>query len=210
MSNRNIDYLLGSERRNAIAAWLVVGVIGLVVAGSILTGDPLWAGFAAAVAALAVLPPIAARSWRRMLPWEILVLGGLPIIGRLVTEVQLNSQVATYLSVAALALIVAVELHAFTAVRMTPTFAVLFVVVATMATVGIWAVVRFALDTALGTTFLLDPTRADEAIERSVMIEFVASTVAGILAGIVFELYVRRRAVVGTAASGESAGQGGS
>lgn len=210
MSTRNIDYLLGSERRNAIAAWLVVIVIGLVVVGSVLTGDPLWAGFAGVVAALAVLPPIAARSWRRMLPWEILVLGGLPIIGRLVTEVQLNSQVATYLSVAALALIVAVELHVFTAVRMTPTFAVLFVVVATMAAVGIWAVVRFALDTALGTTFLLDPAHADEAIERSVMIEFVASTVAGILAGIVFELYVRRRAVVDTAAPGESAGQGGS
>ena len=184
-------------------AWLVVSAIGIVAVGSVLSGDPLWAGFAVVVAVLAVLPPVAAGSWRQMLPWEILMLAGLPIVGRLVTGIQLNSQVATYLSVAALALIVAVELHAFTAVRMTPTFAVVFVVITTMATVGVWAVARFALDTVFGTTFVLDPTMSDDAIERSVMIEFVASTIAGIVAGVVFELYVRRHAVVDSTRAGD-------
>lgn len=195
MTDEQIDFLLGTARVNAALGWLLVGVIGSVAVASVLAGDPIWAGFAAAVGALAVVPAVAFRSWRMMLPWEVLVLAGLPIIGRLVTAVELNSKLATYLSVAALALIVAVEIHAFTGVRMTSTFAVAFVIVATMATVGIWAVVRYALDATLGTTFLIDPALTDAAIEREVMLEFVASTVAGLLAGIVFELYVRRQAV---------------
>lgn len=195
VADAQIDFLLGTARVNAALGWLLVGIIGSVAVASALAGDPIWAGFAAAVGALAIVPAVAFRSWRMMLPWEVLVLASLPIIGRLATAVELNNKLATYLSVAALALIIAVEIHAFTGVRMTPTFAVAFVIVATMATVGIWAVVRYALDVALGTTFLIDPDLTDAAIEREVMLEFVASTVAGLVAGVVFELYVRRRAV---------------
>lgn len=108
----------------------------------------------------------------------------------------MSSRVATYLSVAALALIVAVELHTFTSVRMTPTFAVVFVAITTMAVAGVWAVVRWSLDVTLGTTFLFEPGLTAATVEREVMREFVASTVAGLGAGVVFELYVRRRAVV--------------
>ncbi|MDY6764133.1 MAG: hypothetical protein SV377_00335, partial [Halobacteria archaeon] len=89
-----------------------------------------------------------------------------------------------YLSVAAVALIIAVELHMFTHVRMNDGFAVLFVVVGTMATSGIWAVVRWLSDLYLGTTFLED--------HDIVMWSFVAATAAGILGGIVFTFYFRR------------------
>ncbi len=189
-----VDELFSDQRVNAALAWVVVGALVLIAAWSFLAGDVLWAGFAASVAALALVPPVAYLSARTMLPWEILLLAGLPILGRAVATFRLSNQVATYLSVAALALIVAVELHTFTTVEMSPTFAVVFVAIATMATAGVWAVVRWSLDITLGTTFMFQPGLTEAEVERGVMLEFVASTVAGLLAGVVFEFYVRRRA----------------
>jgi hypothetical protein len=154
----------------------------------------LWGGFAGVVAALILLPPFAFRSPRTMLPWEILLLAALPVLGRTLATFQTSSQIATYLSVAALALIVVVELHLFTTVRMTPSFAVAFVVITTLAVAGVWAAGRWSLDTLFGTQFLHALGPDEKAIERAIMLEFVASTIAGLLAGIIFEFYVRRQA----------------
>lgn len=194
MAETVVERLLRDERLNAGLAWAITAVVVATAAGSLLTGDLLWAAFAAAVTALIVLPPIAFRSPRTMLPWEVLMLAALPVLGRSLATFEVSNQIATYLSVAALALIIAVELHAFTTVRMTPGFAVAFVAIATMAVAGVWAVVRWSVDIWLGTEFLaaLGPTEA--AIERAIMLEFVASTVAGVVGGLVFEFYVRRRA----------------
>jgi hypothetical protein len=76
---------------------------------------------------------------------------------------------------------------------MTPGFAVAFVAIATMATAGFWAVARWIVDLTLGTTFILDPALAEHAIEEALMWEFVASTIAGIGAGVVFAVYVRQQ-----------------
>jgi hypothetical protein len=206
----DVTELLGDERINAALGWVLVVSILIVAAASLLDGDVLWAGFAVIVALLALLPPLAFRSPRTMLPWEVLLLAGLPILGRAVATFQISSQVATYLSVAALALIVVVELNTFTSVRMTPTFAVAFVAITTMAAAGVWAVARWSADILFGTVFLFEPGLTDAEIERSVMLEFVASTVAGLLAGIVFEFYVRRRATParGGAVTGEGSTPG--
>jgi hypothetical protein len=210
MTDVEVTELLGDERINAALGWVLVGSILLVAVASVLDGDILWAGFATAVAGLALLPPLAFRSPRTMLPWEVLLLAGLPILGRAVATFQISSQIATYLSVAALALIVVVELNTFTSVRMSPTFAVGFVAITTMAAAGVWAVVRWSVDTLFGTAVLFQPGLTETEIERGVMLEFVASTVAGLLAGIVFEFYVRRRATPAarvTAIPGEEAGE---
>lgn len=186
--------VIENERVNTAIAWVVIAfLIGVVVASAV-EGDFLWAGFALIVATLALVPMVAYRRATLMLPWEVLVLAALPLIGRTFATVPLTSQLATYLAVAAVALIIAVELHLFTSVMMTPGFAVLFVVIATMATAGVWAVVRWVLDVAIGTQFLLVPGIDEEVIERQVMWEFVYSTIAGIVAGIIFEGYFRRRA----------------
>lgn len=171
-----------SRRVNAVLAWALVGFVGVVAvvnAGR----DPLWAGFATVVAVLSVIPALRSGSVWAMLPWEVLVLASLPLLA-LTFGVSGPGRVATYLSVAAVALIIAVELHAFTAVSMNVSFAVLFVVVTTMAAAGVWAVVRWSGDLYLGITFPLT--------ERELMFEFVASTIAGAFAGVVFELYFRR------------------
>jgi hypothetical protein len=90
-------------------------------------------------------------------------------------------------------LVIAVELHAFTTVEMTPGFALLLVVVTAVAAAGVLAVVRWLVDTWLGTGFLLTPGVEPELIETGLMWEFVYSTLAGVAAGVLFEVYFRRR-----------------
>jgi hypothetical protein len=194
MAEFDVGELLRDARLNALLSWGVTLVVLLTATGSLLSGDLLWAVFAAAVAALIVIPPVAFRSPRTMLPWEVLTLAALPVLGRSLATFQVSSQIATYLSVAALALVVAVELHTFTNVRMSPTFAVAFVAITTMAVAGVWAAGRWSADIWLGTEFLHALGDTEEAIERAIMLEFVASTIAGVLAGIIFEFYVRRQA----------------
>jgi hypothetical protein len=133
-----------------------------------------------------------------MLPWEVLALAALPVVARAVVAGEriggrtMTGRLSTYLAVAAVALIVAVELDVFTPVRMTRSFAVAFVAVTTTATAGLWAVLRWGLDVTLGTAFLLDG-RPEAAIERALMLDFVAATVVGAGAGGLFVLYFRRR-----------------
>ena len=193
----DVTKLLRDRRVNAALAWLVVGLILVAAVGAVLTGAVLWASFTASLAAIVLLPPVAFRSPRVMLPWEVVLLAALPVVGRLFATVPVTGNLATYLSVAAIALLIAVELQLFTPVRMTPRFAVVFVGVTTLATAGVWAVVRWSADQLLGTTFILDPALTEHAIEEAVMWEFVASTVAGVGAGLVFAVYVGRRIGVG-------------
>ena len=184
MSRADLGRIIESERLNAALAWVLVVFVVVGALASLFRGDLLWTGFAASVAVLALLPPVSFRTPLAMLPWEVLALAAFPMIGRAFAP-ALVGDLATYLSVAALALIIAVELHLFTPVEMSYRFAVAFVVVTTMATAGVWAVVRWVADIYLGTGFI--------ASEDALMWEFVASTVAGVGAGIVFEGYVRRR-----------------
>lgn len=194
MTEIDVGQLVRDRRLNAALAWVVTAAVFLTAVESLLTGDVLWAVFASAVVVLIVIPPVAFRSPRTMLPWEVLVLASLPVLGRAVATFQISNRIATFLSVAALALVIVVELHTFTSVKMSPAFAVVFVAITTMAAAGVWAAGRWLADAWLGTAFLAELGTTDDAIERAVMLEFVASTVAGLLAGVIFEFYVRRRA----------------
>lgn len=196
MNQSGIGAIVTDRRLNAAASWLLVTFLVVAVAASLLAGDLLRAAFAATLATLSAVPAVAYGDPRVTLPWEVLVVAALPVIGQSFATVQLTSDLATYLSVAAVALVVAVELHTFTTVRMSSGFAVLFVVVATMATAGVWAVVRWLADQWLQTTYLVDPLLSEAEIHAGLMWEFTFSTVAGVVAGVVFEGYFRRHARV--------------
>jgi hypothetical protein len=191
--------LVERRRPNAILGWTFVGVLCLVVVAALVRRNPLWAGFTLALVCLAVAPAVAFRQPDAMLPWEVLALASIPSLGRLliagqtVGGVTLTGRITTYVAVAAAALILAVELDVFTPVRMSDSFAVVFVAIATVATAGLWAEVRWLSDVLLGTGFLLDG-RPEHVIETALMWDFVAATVAGVLAGVLFELYFRRYA----------------
>lgn len=184
MAQFALEGLLGDGRSNAVRTWIVVVAVAIVGSGALLTGRTLWTVFAATLVVLAVLPPISFRSWLVMLPWEVVVLAALPLFGLALGADRMTGHFTSYLSVAAVALVIAVELQAFTSVRMTSTFAVVFVAVTTMATAGLWALLRWGLSGILGVPF---PVEHDV-----IMWEFVYSAVAGLGAGAIFELYVRR------------------
>jgi len=172
-----------------------VAIVVATAVGSVVTGDLLWGVFSGTVAVIVALPAVASGEPRAMAPWEIVLLAALPVVGRTFASFQLSSDIATYLSIAALALLVAVNLHLFTTVEMNFGFAVLFVVVTTLAAAGVWAVVRWGADVYLGTGLLFVEGYTEAEIEHGLMVEFVGSAVAGLLAGLLFELYVRRRRV---------------
>jgi hypothetical protein len=186
--------VLIDRRSNTIIGWVLIAFVLGVVVESALTADYSWAAFALGTLVVALVPPMAYRDPTVLLPWEVLLLAIVPLLGRALASTVLATQWGTYLGVAALALIVAVELDVFTSVRMTEWFAVLFVVLATMSAAGTWAVLRWSSDVLLGTSFLLRPGVAESVIEEEVMWEFTYSTAAGLLAGGVFELYFRRLA----------------
>jgi len=175
------DGLLEYDTTNAILAWALVAALVVVAGERLRSGAVLEAGFAAVVALVAVLPPVGASRPREMVAWEILAVAVFPFV--LPYAGFLEGQ-WDYLAVAAVALLVAVELDAFTAVEMTPDFAVAFVVVVTMAVAGLWTIARFASDVYLGTSLLpgLNP----------LMWDVIAATAIGVLAGVTFELYARR------------------
>lgn len=223
--------LIVDARLNAVAAWLLVLFVCGVALESFLDGDLLWTWFSALVVAIVLVPPVSYRNPRIMLPWEVLALVTLPVLGRALASFPLSTDLATYISVAALALVVAVELDVFTPVRMTNGFAAFFTVIVTMAASGVWAVVQWLSDLLLGTTFIYptpvtvpeaavqqgvvgkfywfsdllvgttfvgqDPIIVSDATEQAaldaLMWDFVAATLAGIVAGTIFVLYFRRR-----------------
>jgi hypothetical protein len=201
MATSGLESVVEARRTNAVLAWVLVGVLLASAAGGLITGDLVWVALTAGVAALAVLPAARFRDARAMLPWEVLLLAALPVLSRLLVAgvevfgVTLTGRVSTYFAVAAVALIVAVELDVFTPVRMSHTFAVFFVAIATMAAAGVWAVSKWVSDIAFGTAFYPPPTASEAALHaahEALMWDFVAATAIGLLGGLLFEWYFRR------------------
>ena len=176
--------VLSDGRGNAYAGWALLGVLAVVVGENLLDGDLLWAGLALSAGVLVALPALFTRDRETMPPWEVVALVVLPVVVRSLVTGQIV-QLATYLSVAALALLVAVELDAFTSVEMTASFAVAFVVVVTMAAAGTWAVVQWYSDQWLGTHFLTTPD--------ALMWDLVGASLTGVVAGALFGLHFHGR-----------------
>ena len=199
MARSTLRDVVERQRVNAGLAWAVVGFLVVAAVGTVLSGDSVWGVFVLLVAAVASVPPVVTRRVTAMLPWEVLGLAALPAVGRtLLTGVELfgvtlSGRVVTFFAVAAVALVVAVELDVFTTVRMTESFAVAFVSLTTTAAAGVWALARYATDSLLGTRLLLDGRPLHE-VETALMWDFVAATLVGLLAGVLFELYFRRLA----------------
>lgn len=176
-----IAVALESGSTNAAAAWLLVAVLSVGAVANALEGDFLWTVYAAAVVAVALVPVALTGDASTLVSWDVLALAALPVLAR---RVGVVAEPLTYVSVAALALLVAVEVDAFSAAEMPHWFAVLFVVLTTLSVASLWAVLQYASDLWLSTDFL--------AGRVPLMWDLVAAAVAGVGAGVAFELYFRR------------------
>jgi hypothetical protein len=179
-----LEKLFRDGRTNAIIAWALVTILTAVFVESILGADYPWILFVSVVCFVVLVPPVAFREWRVMLPWELLVLALLPILARGLVGGTVGT-FASYLSLAALALLVIVELHMFTELTLTHWFAIGLVVLTTLAAVAAWTVFRWNADRFLGTTYLTS--------NDALMTEWLYVTIAGLVAGVLFDGYFRRR-----------------
>lgn len=185
-SDDQFDRLFINSQVNAVLSWLLTGIFGLVIIESVMTSDLRWIIFTTTLFVIVIIPPVHARSANVMLPWELLLLASIPVTVRAVEVSALANTFTTYLSIGAVALIIISQLHVLSSVQVTHWFAILTVILATLAAAGAWTIIRWNLDQYTGTEFLTDNT--------TLMIEFGWAVVAGLFAGILFELYFRPRA----------------
>lgn len=64
----DLSRLIRDARLNAVLSWTLTVFVLLVVLGNAAVGELLWAGFAAVVAVLALVPPVRFRRPLAMLP----------------------------------------------------------------------------------------------------------------------------------------------
>ncbi|AXG05447.1 hypothetical protein DU500_02785 [Haloplanus rubicundus] len=123
--------LLVRRRVDAGAAWGVTATLPVAAVVLLRRGEPDWAVFAVLVAGVAVL----AGDPGVTVPAELLALSAAPFVVR---AAGLLPGVTAFFAAAALTLLVVVVLDVFTSLSMTPRFAAVFVVVATMAVAGLY------------------------------------------------------------------------
>jgi hypothetical protein len=169
---------------NAAIAWLLVGALTVAAITALAEFLVVRMALAAVSALVAIAPALVSRTWTRTVPWPLLLVCTVPLSAGAI-GVSFFADFVTGLSIAALGMLVAVALQSTGSVRMTPNFAVVFVVLVTMATAGFWAVGSAGSAQYLGTAFV--ETNDD------LMAVFTAATLAGFAAGGLFRLYFRRR-----------------
>lgn len=157
------------------------GLVTFGAAESLLAGAVLWGGFSLLLVVVIALPPVTTRNWTAMVPWPLLALAAFAVLAR---AIGFYPELAGYLAIAAVALIVVVELDVFTPVKLGLRFAVGFGVLTTMATEAVWIVAQFYSDQWLGTDFLTTQTE----LQRDI----VAVTVTGFVVGSLFYWYFTR------------------
>lgn len=184
MPDDQLEALFTDSRRNALVGWLIVVLFVGAIFESLTEGDWSWLVVVLTTLVVVIVPPILRRSPWVMVPWELLAIASIPISLRTI-RVTTTTPVVTYLSIAALALLISAELHVFGPITITHWFAVVSVAMTTLAVAGLWAVLRVHLDRWLGTATLVDNT--------ALMIEFAWAAVAGVLAGGLFAAYFHDR-----------------
>jgi len=202
---------------NATLTWvLALGTVAVVALGTIGDRpgppivDPLWAGLAILVVAVAVLPAATSLSPTRVGPWPLVALAvAAPLLRGVGTEATLAALraagaavgvdapidtagtvafVATFadaIALSALALVAIANVQAFTRLRLRTRFAAVVVAITTVGLAGLWAILRWAGTVYAGTA----PAVGSNA---ALMWELAAATGGAVVAAAVVAPYFAR------------------
>ncbi|QRV14735.1 hypothetical protein JMJ58_17705 [Haloterrigena salifodinae] len=187
--------LVRDERTNAIIGWLLASIVALVGLESVFAGVLLWGGFELLIVVAVAAPALTTGDWTAVVSWPLLAVVAFATVA---SAAVFPFETSVYITVAALALIVVVELEAFTGVELSRRFSVGFAVLTTMALQALWTVAQFYSDRWLGTEYL----RSQSELQW----DFVVVTVVGFALGGLFQWYVVRfqpAGAVDRAANGE-------
>lgn len=175
-----MDALASLVDDDSEVSWLLSGALALSMLANLVDGDLVWTAFLGATLVVLVLPAVAFRDPSVMLPPTVTALAVLPGVTRALGPAWVT-EYATYVGVAAVALAVVTDLALFTEAELAPWFADVLVVLTTMAAIGVWAVLQYYSDEFLGTDLV--------GGLNAVNLEFVRATLAGVVAGVVFDIY---------------------
>lgn len=177
------EWFATDSRTNAVITWVIVAIVASMAVAAVFRVGIVDAVLAATVVVVAVVPSVVSGSWRRTIPFPMVLVAALPLLVR-VAQPTFLFEVVVGISLATLAMLVVTALQLVTPVRMTPDFAVGVVVMATLGCVGFWTVGSALSSRYLGTTFF----ETNEAL----MYTFTAAAIAGVVAGVVFRWYFSR------------------
>lgn len=178
------EWFVKDARLNAAIAWVLTAVVGLTAVANFFAGLFVPMAVATVAVAVAVVPAVVKQSWTRTVPWPMLLLASLPLLVSAFSPSFLGDTVFA-LGIAALAILVVSALQMTTTVRMTPNFAIGFVVLATLATAGFWALGSAASARYLGTNFI--------ETNDELMLIFTSSLVASLFSALLFRWYFGRQ-----------------
>lgn len=176
-----VAIVASSERLNALLGWLLITVLALAVVQYSLSGAWLWGSFTVVCLVVSLLPPWSMRNWEAMPPGPLLLI---VTMGVLAGGNQLYPEIAGYVAVGSLGVLIAIELDVFTSVEMTRRFALGFAILSTLAVQGLWIIGQYYSDMWLGTGFLTS--------QRELQIDIVIVTVVGVTLGLLSEWYFTR------------------
>lgn len=178
------EWFIKDAKLNAAIAWVLTALFVVAAVVSLFAGLFVDMAIAAVATAVALVPALVYKSWTKTVPWPMLLLVSLPLVLRAFSPSFVADTVVA-LGIAALALLVVVVLQMTTTVRMTPNFAIGFVVIATLATAGFWALGSAVSARYLGTSFI--------ETNDQLMIVFTSALVASLVSALVFRWYFGRR-----------------
>lgn len=174
----DLDAFVEAHRTNARLAWAVTAAMAAIALWRAIAGDVEGTLLAASVTVLVAAPGPFYRSFAVTVPWEIATVAAAVVTWSAVTA----GPAALYASVAVAALVAVLDLHLFTAARMSHRVAGGLVVIGTAAAAGAWVALRWAGAAGFGVGVLPD--------HGSIMTELLIASAAGLLVGLGFEAYV--------------------
>jgi hypothetical protein len=182
--------LLKNTPINAFIGWTMILLLTLLGIGNFIYGRFMWTILIAFVIGIIITPAIRMRKLSVMPSWYFIFLVILPIVGSSTAWYFFSTSIPFYVSIATIALLMAAEINWFTSVKMTYRFAILLVIATTLAISGLWHLIEWLLDIYFGTSYLPGGLSPD-AINDTVMHQFIYATIAGVAAGTLFGWYFR-------------------
>lgn len=173
------------RRKNAVLSWLLSGYMFLTTANILLDGNRLWSVFSMTVICLILLPAMIRKDHTVLPPFEIILLLSVPFTLQGMELGFIASNTLNYITAATVSLLIITELDSYTGFRTTSKFSIVLLALSTLAVAALWAVARWLHDIYLGSSFIES--------NSVLMHEFTAALTAGILAGMVFNIYFKRR-----------------
>lgn len=171
--------LVRGGQSNALIGWFVAGCVALTAVANLHLAPSIWVGYALLLVGVVALPAVVTGDWVTMIHWPIAAIAASAVILRVTGVVP---EVAGYVAIVALALVIVVELDTFTSVELSRRFAVGFAVLTALAIEAVWIVVQFVADWWLGTDYLTTQT--------ALQYDIVAVSTVSLAVGVAFYWYL--------------------